>query len=136
MADIIIPANMENFDRLMDFIQVEAENAGFDKKPVNKIRLACEEIIINVINYAYPDKEGDIEIKCNSNKDGSGFFIKIIDWGAPFNPLSKPEPDINAPADEREIGGLGIFLVRKVIDKFDYIREGNSNILTLFKYLS
>ena len=136
MADIIMPANMENFDKLMDFIQVEAENAGFDKKPVNKIRLACEEIIINVINYAYPDKEGDIEIKCNSNKDDSGFFIKIIDWGAPFNPLSKPEPDINAPADEREIGGLGIFLVRKVIDKFDYTREGNSNILTLFKYLS
>ena len=136
MADIIMPANMENFDRLMDFIQIEAENVGFDKKPVNKIRLACEEIIINVINYAYPDKEGDIEIKCNSNKDGSGFFIKIIDWGVPFNPLSKSEPDINAPADEREIGGLGISLVRKVIDKFDYIREGNSNILTLFKYFS
>jgi anti-sigma regulatory factor (Ser/Thr protein kinase) len=134
MADIIMPANMENFDRLMEFIQVEAKNAGFDNELVNKIRLACEEIIINVINYAYPDKEGDIEIKCDSDKEDNGFLIKITDWGAPFNPLSKSEPDINAPAEKREIGGLGIFLVRKVMDKFDYVRDGNSNILTLSKY--
>lgn len=136
MANIIAHADMENFNRIIEFIQAEAENIGFDKKLVKKIRLACEEIIINVINYAYPDKEGDIEIKCDSEKDGKGFLIKIIDWGTPFNPLSKPEPDINAPANEREIGGLGIFLARKVLDKFDYIREGNSNVLTLFKYFS
>ena len=136
MADITMPANMESFDRLIEFIHDESAKAGFDEKLVNKIRLACEELIINVINYAYPDKEGDIEIKCSAGSEDGGFLIKIIDWGAPFNPLSKTEPNINAPAEEREIGGLGIFLVRKVMDKVDYVRKGNSNILTLMKYFA
>ncbi len=135
MANISLPANMDNFDNIMDFIQRNAEKTGFNKKKTQEIRLACEEIIINIINYAYPDKKGNIEIHCDATKGGKDYQIKIIDWGIPFNPLSNPEPDTSIPIEDREIGGLGIYLVRNVMDKINYQREDDKNILVCVKYL-
>jgi anti-sigma regulatory factor (Ser/Thr protein kinase) len=125
---------MDNFESLMDFVQSQVEKAGYDKKKTQKIRLACEEIIINIIRYAYPDKRGSVEIHCDTTSGGKGYQIKIIDWGIPFNPLSNPEPDTSIPIEEREIGGLGIFLARTVMDKIDYQRDGDKNILICEKY--
>ena len=134
MTSIRLPANMDNFEPLMDFVQSQMEKAGYDKKKTQKIRLACEEIIINIIRYAYPDKKGSVEIHFNTTEGGKGYQVKIIDWGIPFNPLSIPEPDTSMPIEEREIGGLGIFLVRNVMDKIDYQRNGDKNILVCEKY--
>jgi anti-sigma regulatory factor (Ser/Thr protein kinase) len=135
MASISLAANMDNFDDILDFVQSQVEKTGFSKKKTQEIRLACEEIIINIINYAYPDKKGNIEIHCDTTtRGGKGYQIKIIDWGIPFNPLSNPEPDTSIPIENREIGGLGIYLVRNVMDKIDYQRDGEKNILICVKY--
>jgi serine/threonine-protein kinase RsbW len=133
MESLKILAKMDNFNSMMDFIQENSEKAGFEKKTVKKIRLACEEMIINIINYAYPDKEGNIEIVSDYLKNNNSLIIKIIDDGIPFNPLSSQEPDIDASIEDRKIGGLGIFLARKVMDKIDYKREKGQNILVLTK---
>ena len=133
MEKLTLPAKLENYEQMISFIVNGAEAAGFDKATISKIHLACEEALVNVINYAYPDKQGDIEIGYNFSDDNSGFLIDIIDWGIEFNPLNKSEPDIEAPLDERPIGGLGIFFIRKIMDEVIYKRDRGRNILTLIK---
>ena len=133
MPSLKTKANLDNLETFLDFILDQAVACIKDKKKLNQIRLACEEIIINVTNYAYPENEGPIEIQCEcSQKDGI-FTIVIIDWGTSFNPLEAKAPDINKEANERQIGGLGIYLTLKVMDKVDYKREGSKNMLTLVK---
>ncbi len=134
MEKLTLPAKLENFEQMIDFIVKGAKAAGFDKTAINKINLACEEALVNVINYAYPDKQGDIEIRYNFSEDNSRFIIDLIDWGIEFNPLNKPDPDIEAPLEERPIGGLGIFFIRQIMDEVIYKREKDRNILTLIKH--
>lgn len=133
MKKIKTKAIMDNFNTLLDFIGTCSQEAGCDKKLINKIRLACEEIIVNVCNYAYPEIKGDIEITCDV-QFGKSITITFIDQGIPFNPLEKEAPEINVPVNERQIGGLGIFIVRQIMDEVEYRRDG-SNILKVKKYL-
>ncbi len=134
MEKLSIPAKLENLGSLLGFIKSNAEKQGFSGKNINEIQIAAEEAIVNVISYAYPDKNGYIEVTC-SDKEGKGLVIEIIDWGVPFNPMSIPEPDIDAAVEDRRIGGLGIYIMRKLIDESNYKRTENQNILTLVKYL-
>ena len=132
MPKIALAAKIENLGEMFQFIRKAAQGQGFDDKKVNQIQLACEESLVNVINYAYPGESGDLEIDCN-NKE-SGLEIVISDSGIPFDPLSLPEPDIHFPMEKRKIGGLGIFMLRKIMNEVKYSREGDRNILTLIKY--
>ena len=134
MEKIILPATMENFEKMIKFIRNGAAAAGFDSEMVNKINLACEEALVNVIKYAYPDKVGDVEITYKIINGEKGLQIEIIDRGISFNPLSIVEPDITAPVEERPIGGLGIYMVLNIMDKVNYRRDKDRNILTLIKY--
>jgi serine/threonine-protein kinase RsbW len=127
-----IPAKLENLESMLQFIRNGAEQQGFSKKDINKIQVAAEEALVNVISYAYPDDGGDVEIRCNA-KGAEGLVIEIIDRGVPFDPLSLPEPDIEATPEERELGGLGIHIMRNIMDEVSYKREGDRNILTLVK---
>jgi serine/threonine-protein kinase RsbW len=136
MKNLILPAVMENLDALIDFFIDGAKSVGFDGGAINKINLACEEALVNVINYAYQGKTGDIEVTLTPVTDGNGIVFGIIDSGIEFNPLHKAEPDINAPIEERPIGGLGIFLVRKIMDNVEYRRDAGKNILTMTKYVN
>jgi anti-sigma regulatory factor (Ser/Thr protein kinase) len=130
-----IPAKLENLEFMLQFIRNGAEQQGFSKKDVNKIQIAAEEALVNVISYAYPDNGGNVEIRCDA-KGAEGLVIEIIDWGNPFDPLSLPEPDIEAPPEERNIGGLGIHIMRNIMDEVSYKRDGDRNILTLAKYIN
>jgi serine/threonine-protein kinase RsbW len=132
VAKTTIPAKLENLESMLQFIRNCAEQQGFSKREVNKIQVAAEEALVNVISYAYPDDGGDVEIRCNA-KGAEGLVIEIIDWGIPFDPLSLPEPDTEAPPEEREVGGLGIHIMRNIMDEVGYKREGDRNILTLVK---
>jgi len=134
MEKLLLPAKLENLELLMSFIKNSAEKQGFSLKNINEIQIATEEPIVNIISYAYPDKNGNIEITCSGRK-GKGLVIEIVDWGVPFDPMSMPEPDIDAPMDDRKIGGLGIYIMRKLMDEVNYERMENQNILTLVKYL-
>jgi serine/threonine-protein kinase RsbW len=133
MEKLLLPAKLENLESLLCFIKSNAEKYGFSSKNVNEIQIATEEPIVNIISYAYPDGNGDIEVTC-SDKEGKGLVIEIIDWGVPFNPMLMPEPDIEAPMDDRRIGGLGIYMMRKLMDESNYKRVENQNVLTIVKY--
>ncbi|HNQ51044.1 MAG TPA: SpoIIE family protein phosphatase [Candidatus Omnitrophota bacterium] len=132
MERLVLPAKLENLETMFAFIREGAARQGFVKEHIDKIQLACEEALVNVINYAYPGGTGDLEITyLNSN---SYLEITVIDSGVPFDPLSLPEPDIHKPIEERQIGGLGVFMMKKIMDDVSYKRDNDRNILTLVKY--
>jgi serine phosphatase RsbU (regulator of sigma subunit)/anti-sigma regulatory factor (Ser/Thr protein kinase) len=132
MERLVFPAKLENLPHMFAFIREGAGRQGFVHEHIDKIQLACEEALVNVISYAYPKAPGDIEITYLNST--SYLEICIIDAGIPFDPLSLPEPDIHKPIEERTIGGLGIFMMKKIMDEVRYERKGDRNILTLTKY--
>jgi serine/threonine-protein kinase RsbW len=122
-------AKLENLERLVLSVSDCARAQGFDQKRLNEIELSTEEALVNIFNYAYPQGPGDVEITCKL--DDSHFIIEIIDSGVPFDVSKLPDPDISLDIDERKIGGLGIFLMRKLMDEVRTTREGGRNILSL-----
>ena len=133
MAELILPAELRSLELMTRFVRNGAEKHGIGSKDVNRIQLAAEEVLVNIISYAYPDKNGDIQITYEIMED-KGLVMKVIDWGIPFDPLSVAEPNIEAPIEDRKIGGLGIFIIRNIMDEVSYKREGCQNILTLIKH--
>jgi sigma-B regulation protein RsbU (phosphoserine phosphatase) len=102
---------------------------------IMQINLAIEEAVVNVMNYAYPEgTKGDITIEAKSN--GKEMIFIISDTGKPFDPTMKPEVDITLSAEDRAIGGLGIHLIRKIMDHINYERADGHNVLTLIKKLT
>ena len=111
-----------------------AKSKKWTEKTISEITLALEEILVNIRSYAYTDKEAH-EITVILSSDTAEFFAKIIDDGRAFNPLESKEPDVTASLDTRKVGGLGIYLVRKVMDGVEYKREKGKNILRLNKII-
>jgi anti-sigma regulatory factor (Ser/Thr protein kinase) len=135
MNNIELPATMENLDVCLAFILDGLKQAGIDKKILYQLRLACEEVVVNVINYAYPDDGGSMKVSYNFQHETGELEVIISDSGIPFNPLERDDPDISIPMEDRQIGGLGIFMVRTVMDSLEYAREDGRNILTMRKSL-
>ena len=107
------------------------EVSSCDRKTVLLLRLVCEEIVMNITSYAYPDDvEGFIDIDIQKT---DRIILRFEDGGVPFNPLNYEEPDITLPWEERRIGGLGIYLVMKKMDAVRYEYANNRNILTIEK---
>ncbi|MBT3394006.1 MAG: ATP-binding protein [Waddliaceae bacterium] len=129
------PAKLENLHDMMVFVAESAKKQSLEDKNIEEIILAVEEAVANIIKYAYPNSDGDIEIRCSpEGNSGIGITIIIKDKGIPFNPLEHDEEiDVSAPIEEREIGGLGIFMMQKIMDHVLYSRENDSNILTMTK---
>lgn len=129
---ITLPANLDSLYESMSFVVSHARNLGFDDEKIGEIKLALEEVLVNIYKYAYrnSDLDGTVEITCKLS-DAQDFVIQIIDSGVPFDILTVQEPDVTAEIDDREIGGLGIFFVRRLVDDVRYRREGGENILTL-----
>lgn len=135
MNTLILPATMGNLEALIEFVLSAATELHFDAKAQAKLRLAAEEILVNVISYAYPGGTGDISILTESTVGREGLRVNISDTGIPFDPLSQPSPDLNVPVQDRKVGGLGIFLLREIMDHVAYRRENGRNILTFTKFL-
>lgn len=120
-------------EEIIDTAMAQPELAAWPKMEFT-FRLVIEEIVVNVVNYAYPkDVEGWLDVDISS-KDGD-ICITFTDGGTPFNPLAKEDPDTTLPLDQRPIGGLGILLVKKMMDHVAYNYEEGRNILTLTKHL-
>lgn len=102
------------------------------KSSAMNIHLAVEEAVSNIILYAFPNTDNH-KITISVTLENKKLTIIIIDDGIPFNPLKKEQPDITLPADERNVGGLGIFLILNIMDEVTYDRKNNQNILTLYK---
>lgn len=134
MASLKLSASMDNFDAFMDFLKSQIENEIIEKKTLNDILIAGEEAIVNVLRYAYPDKNGELELIVEHQENPKGVSIELIDSGIAFNPLERLEPDINAPVEDRPIGGLGIFMIKKMMDELNYSRENGQNNFRLIKH--
>jgi len=135
-----LPAYTENISALSQPVLHSAREQGLAEDKLIKLDLALEEIMVNIIKYAYPENSagGNIMVACGL-KTASGkplFAVEITDTGYPFNVTDDaPSPDINADIDRRQIGGLGILLVKKTMDMVSYHRVKNKNILTLGVFL-
>lgn len=117
-------------DRIIETI-LQTEEVSACTKEMYAIHLVCEEIVVNIVNYAYPDNDNGYLIVELMNDDA--IIIVFRDGGIPFNPLEKKEPDISLPLEEREIGGLGIFLTQQLMDVVSYKYCNNENVLTISK---
>ncbi len=134
MKTLTLPAKLENLETLIDFVLSAADPLGFDQKLKYKLRLAAEEMIVNVISYAYPGTSGEVTVATDIIPEKDGISVEISDSGIPFNPLEKEAPDLTVPVKDRKIGGLGIFLLKEIMSEVSYRRENGRNILTFIKY--
>jgi anti-sigma regulatory factor (Ser/Thr protein kinase) len=130
MSKIRLQAKIENLERLMQFVLACAKRQGFTQKRIQAIELATEEALVNIFTYAYPEHTGEVEVRCKMDDD-TRFILEILDTGIPFNIHSISEPDLTENISNRKIGGLGIFLMRKMVDEVQYRRDEENNILTL-----
>ncbi|VBB47283.1 putative anti-sigma regulatory factor, serine/threonine protein kinase [uncultured Desulfatiglans sp.] len=129
---ITLPAALENLEDFKEFIVVNAEKAGLDPQKTMEMELAADEILTNIISYAYQGASGDITVTCGTDEEGR-FVVETADAGEPFDPLLADIPDVSASLEQREIGGLGLFLVKKMVDETRYERRNARNILRLYK---
>jgi len=114
----------------MAFVAECAEASGFLPKRIHEIQLAAEEALVNIFNYAYPENhDGEVRIQCTPGEEDR-LVIEFRDKGIPYSFEDLGKPDISAPVEDREIGGLGIFLIRKMVDNVRFRREDDENILT------
>jgi anti-sigma regulatory factor (Ser/Thr protein kinase) len=134
MPTIMFTAVLENLDNALKQVRYFSHQHRFTHTQQMEIELALEEIIVNIINHAYPaSSPGEIEISYSCAVDG-GLVIKVADYAFPYNPLQGKNPDLNSSLKDRAEGGLGVFLLNKMVDKISYQYENKKNILTLVKY--
>jgi len=134
MERVTVPALVDRVDDVFALIDEAMINAGIEVKMQNNIRIAAEEIFVNIASYAYPEGEGEVAVSVSA--DENSIVIEFADSGTPYDPLVKADPDITLSADERDIGGLGVFMVKKMMDSVEYRYEGNKNVLTIKKYFN
>ena len=129
----IFPATTDALPEVMAFTEECLESFECPMKSSMTICVAVEEIFVNIANYAYGDKSGNATLSFGFDENERLMTLVVKDNGTPFNPLEKAEPDITLSADEREIGGLGIFITKKTMDTVSYSYENGQNILTMTK---
>jgi anti-sigma regulatory factor (Ser/Thr protein kinase) len=130
MKKLIVEACVDNLDKVVDFVNEDLEQHNCPLNLQSEIDIAVEEIFVNIANYAYKPENGNVAI-CISTKEE--FVISFEDTGKPYNPLERADPDFNIPVEERKPGGLGVFIVKQLIDKVTYARVDNKNVLTMAK---
>ena len=132
-AELAIEARTDRLPEVLEFVDRQLTEAGCPSDIQFQIDVAVEEIFVNIASYAYGGKAGPAVIRFRTGEDPGTVVITLIDSGKPFNPLKKQDPDITLSAEERAIGGLGIFMVRKSMDSVEYAYENGHNMLTLRK---
>ncbi len=136
MQEITVKAAVDSLPVVTDFINEQLEALHCSMKVQNQIGIALDELFGNIAHYAYPDGEGEAVVSLEAS-DTSPCIVTITlsDWGVPYNPLEKSDPDITLSAEDREIGGLGIFLSKKLMDDLKYEYKDQKNILRITKTL-
>ena len=130
--ELTLPAQTERLPEVLAFVEEQLEEAGCPMKAQMQISVATEEVYVNIASYAYAPGSGMATIRLELTQEPA-VVLTFIDSGIAFNPLEKEDPNVNLPAEERQIGGLGIFMTKKTMDEVRYERAGDRNVLTLFK---
>lgn len=112
----------------MQFAAAQARAAGFGVARVHEIELVVEEIVANICRYSYADQNGSVELCCE-HLDGEKLALEFVDYGCAFNILALPEPDLTGDIDQRDVGGVGVPVLRALMDQANYRRDGARNIL-------
>ena len=136
MNKLTVPAKIENLQKVMDFLGDQLDSVDYVMKARLQLELSIEEAYVNIVNYAYELEEGEVIICCNVDESPLKVTMQFIDYGKPYNPLKNQDPDISLNAEENEIGGLGIFLIKKNVDDISYKYHDGKNILTIQKKLN
>lgn len=127
------PAKTEALSDVLGFVEQMLDSFECPIKIQVALCVAIEEVFVNVAHYAYGEDEGNMSLGIGFDEESRAITFRMTDKGIPFDPLKKPDPDISLSADEREIGGLGIFITKKTMDSLTYTYENNENILTMIK---
>ena len=130
LAQLRLPAEINNLRKLVEVVSRSAEEFGLDAERVTEIGVATEEALVNICNYAYQDQTGDVQVTCLLD-DESRFIIEIEDTGIPFDVHGLDAPDLTDDISERQVGGLGVFILKELMKDVQYRREDNKNILKL-----
>ncbi len=133
--ELNVEASVENLTLVTAFLEEHLEEANCPLKVQMQISVAAEEIYVNIAHYAYAPDTGMATIRLDLPEDLSSVTLTFIDSGVPFDPLAKPDPDVSLSAEERDIGGLGIYMTKKTMDDVRYAYRDGKNMLTLKKGL-
>lgn len=133
MKELVIEARVENLAQVLAFVDELLESVSCPRRSRLQIDIAVEEIFVNIARYAYAPETGYAVLRGETG-DGPSVTLTFLDRGMPYDPLARKDPDVTLPAEEREIGGLGVFMVKKTMDEVSYAYENGQNILTIKKY--
>ena len=133
MKELTIAATTENIDVVTAFVDEQLEALGCSMKAQMQINIAIDELFSNIARYAYNPDVGEATVRVEVIEEPLSVIITFIDGGVPYDPLGADDPDITLSAEERTIGGLGIFMVKKTMDEITYRYEGGKNILAIRK---
>lgn len=133
MKELTIDATVENIEIVTEFVNEQLEAFDCPLKAQMQIDIAIDELFGNIAHYAYNPEIGKATVRVEVTEDPLSVVITFIDNGVPYDPLAKDDPDTTLSAEEREIGGLGIFMVKKTMDEIAYEYKDGMNILTLVK---
>ena len=133
MAEITLAATLDNLDKVLAFIDGQMELAGCPARLMTQVDMAVEEIFVNIARYAYHPEEGEASVRCEAGGEPFRIIVGFADSGHPFNPLEHEDPDVTVNAEQRQIGGLGIYMAKKLMDEIEYEYRDGKNILTLRK---
>lgn len=134
MKQLTVSAQTECLEQIHTLLRQTLKPFGWKEKEITSLELAVEEIFVNICHYAYSEKGGDVWIAIEYLAEPPALKISLMDWGISYNPLEEEDPELGMDALKRPIGGLGIFLMRKMVDQVTYARNGDANCLTLIKY--
>lgn len=133
MKEWTFEATIDRITWLTDQVNEALESLNCPMKAQMQIDVAIDELLANIASYAYAPNKGDVTVRFDFDEESRMASISFIDTGIPYDPLRKPDPDVTLQAQEREVGGLGIFLVKKTMDDMLYARKDGRNILTIRK---
>lgn len=133
MVSYVIKAKHELIDSMIDPVLEALEGESADKKASYQLHLALEEILVNVVSYAYDGKDGDVSISYDIDKPNRSVKVIIKDSGKEFDPTKSEDPNLEGDAKQRKIGGLGIYIVKNIVDDIKYSRIENQNVLEIVK---
>jgi len=128
-ARLALPASIDSLPKFLEFAHAGAHAAGLTPTDRDSLDLVLEELLVNVARYAYQPESGDVEVAYAVDEPGT-LLVEITDKGHSFNPLENGEPDLTRTIEDRPIGGLGIFLVRRLVDSIAYRRQQGRNTVS------
>lgn len=136
MKELTISARLENIETVTAFVDEQLEEMGCPMKAQMQIDIAIDELFSNIAHYAYTPDTGEATVRVEVTESPLAVIITFIDHGVPYDPLAKEDPDTTLSAEERQIGGLGIYMVKKSMDEIAYRYQDGQNILMIKKQLS